>query len=177
MPRRHLCELALHLALLTGVATPSVAGTSKANTAKIDTLVAEVMRRTGLVHAQRWRKRMRWSVLLPQLSARISRTIGSVEYFDLLGATGPAAVNINSRLGLQWSIGVSWRLDRLLLDDREPRFVRMSLEIERFRHELARRLTQLMSRRRQLASRGADSQATAEAADLSAVIGALVRQP
>jgi hypothetical protein len=85
-----------------------------------------------------WRRRSRWSALIPYVSARAGSGQSWHDVFDpaLAAATspsGPATLNHS----LSYDVRLAWRLDHLLYDPNEPRFTAFELGRRRERRKLA----------------------------------------
>jgi len=91
-----------------------------------------------------WRRRARWAALLPRVSARLSRNIGTSEYWDL--GYKPAQ-NLNVHLATRWEVQASWDLSRLVFDRAELRVSRRASQLQDQRRRLMQLVIQLYYQR------------------------------
>jgi hypothetical protein len=85
-----------------------------------------------------WRRRSRWSALIPVVSVRAGNSQSWRDILDpaLLGtSSAPGSPTLNH--SLSYDVRLGWRLEHLLYDPNEPRFTAFELGRRRERRKLA----------------------------------------
>ena len=103
--------------------------------------------RAALVHqrlakprAPGWQRRLAWVGLLPKVTARLSRSAGRSEYWDL--GTAPDQ-DMNNYHALRWEVRASWDLSRLVFDPRALAVSRRGSQLGAERRKLGQRVITL----------------------------------
>jgi hypothetical protein len=84
-----------------------------------------------------WRRRSRWSALIPTLSLRVGNSQSWRDILDPAVAASSSGSPSTLNHSLSYDARVSWHLDHLLYDPSEPRFTAFELARQRERRKLA----------------------------------------
>ena len=92
--------------------------------------------------ARSWQRRLGWSALLPQISTRLSRSVGQAELLDIRSET-PGKLDLNNYLSLRWDVRAMWDLSRLVFDARELQVSSRAGKLADERRQLIERVVKL----------------------------------
>jgi hypothetical protein len=84
-----------------------------------------------------WRRRSRWSALLPSLSIRVGNSQSWRDILDPAVAASASGAPSTLNHSISYDARVSWHLDHLLYDPHEPRFTAFEVARRRERRKLS----------------------------------------
>ncbi|HUS30828.1 MAG TPA: hypothetical protein VMZ53_20095 [Kofleriaceae bacterium] len=108
---------------------------------ELSTIIARAQSIAGLAGADAptasWRRRSRWSALIPVISLRVGNSQSWRDILDPAVAASSSSSAPTLNHSLSYDARVAWHLDHLLYDPNEPRFTAFELSRRRERRLLA----------------------------------------